>query len=235
MVMATNGTLLTPEIAEKIRSSGIQRVSISLDGATAEEHDRFRQVQGAYQSSLKGIGILKEAGVEFQINTTITKHNYHRCREILDSVIRLGAVAHHLFLLVPTGRAREMADQEIDASGIRETSPLVLRNAEEGSDSPQGHLRTALLQDSSAGSPQERGEGGLSNLWFGRGHTRLFGGYFLLFYLLRRGRSALRVSRAEVRKILKRNLSKRSGPILRFSTGCAIFPLSRGNAGDASM
>jgi len=115
MVMATNGTLLTPAIAEKIRSSGIQRVSISLDGANAEEHDQFRQVQGAYQASLKGIEILKEAGVEFQVNTTITKHNYRRCREILDSVMHLGAVAHHLFLLVPTGRAREMADQEIDA------------------------------------------------------------------------------------------------------------------------
>ena len=115
MVMATNGTLLTPEIAQKIRSSGIQRVSISLDGATAEEHDRFRQVQGAYHASLKGIDILKEAGVEFQVNTTITKHNYHRCREILESVIHLGAAAHHLFLLVPTGRAREMGDQEIDA------------------------------------------------------------------------------------------------------------------------
>jgi AdoMet-dependent heme synthase len=115
MVMATNGTLLTPEMAGKIRSSGIQRVSISLDGANAEEHDRFRQVRGAYEASLQGIRILKEAGVEFQVNTTITKHNYRRCREILDSVIQLGAVAHHLFLLVPTGRAREMADQEIDA------------------------------------------------------------------------------------------------------------------------
>ncbi len=137
MVMATNGTLLTPEIAERMRSSGIQRVSISLDGATAEEHDRFRQVQGAYQAALKGIEILKRAGVEFQVNTTVTKHNYRGCREMLDSVVGLGAAAHHLFLLVPTGRAREMADQEIDAfeyeklllwlSGMQKRVPIHLK------------------------------------------------------------------------------------------------------------
>jgi heme b synthase len=116
MVMAINGTLVTPEIAEKIRASGIQRVSISLDGANAEDHDRFRQVSGAYRSSLQGIEVLKKAGIEFQINTTITKHNVQQVQQILDTVIQLGAAAHHIFLLVPTGRAREMTNQEIDAS-----------------------------------------------------------------------------------------------------------------------
>lgn len=115
MVMATNGTLLTPEIAERLRASGIQRVSISLDGAGAAEHDRFRNVPGAFQGALKGIEILKEAGLEFQINTTVTKHNAHQIHEILQLAIRIGAAAHHLFLLVPTGRAKEMAHQEIDA------------------------------------------------------------------------------------------------------------------------
>jgi heme b synthase len=116
MVMAVNGTLVTPEVAEKIKASGIQRVSISLDGANAEEHDRFRQVKGAYQSSLQGIEVFKRAGIEFQINTTITKHNIQHAPEILDAVIHMGAVAHHIFLLVPTGRARELKDQEINAA-----------------------------------------------------------------------------------------------------------------------
>ena len=64
---------------------------------------------------MKGIQLLKEAGIEFQINTTITRHNVREIGNILDMAVRLGAVAHHIFLLVPTGRAREMVNQEIGA------------------------------------------------------------------------------------------------------------------------
>jgi heme b synthase len=115
MVMATNGTLLTSPVAEEIKASGIKRVSISLDGADAEGHDRFRNVPGAFDSALRGIGILKAAGMEFQINTTITRHNVGRVDKILEMAVELGAVSHHIFLLVPTGRARDMINQEIDS------------------------------------------------------------------------------------------------------------------------
>jgi heme b synthase len=115
MVMATNGTLVTPEIAERMKSSGIKRVSVSIDGASAEEHDEFRKVPGAFDASIESIEWLKKAGIEFQINTTVTRHNVHQIRDILDLAFKLGAVAHHIFLLVPTGRAKEMVNQEIDA------------------------------------------------------------------------------------------------------------------------
>jgi heme b synthase len=115
MVMATNGTLIDSHIAEEIKASGIKRVSISLDGSSQKEHDSFRKVKGAFDSALKGIEILKAAGIEFQINTTVTRHNANRIDKILEMVVELGAAAHHIFLLVPTGRARDMVNQEIDA------------------------------------------------------------------------------------------------------------------------
>ncbi len=115
MVMATNGTLLSREMVQKMKESGIKRVSISLDGPNEEMHDEFRKVPGAFKGALEGIRILKEAGLPFQINTTVTKHNSAYIGEILDLAVRLGAEAHHLFLLVPTGRARDMVDQEIEA------------------------------------------------------------------------------------------------------------------------
>ncbi len=115
MVMATNGTLLNPGITDNMRDAGIQRVSISLDGPDAASHDRFRQVRGAFHGALAGIDELRRAGIEFQINTTITRQNLDQVDAMLDLAVRVGAAAHHLFLLVPTGRARDLAEQEIEA------------------------------------------------------------------------------------------------------------------------
>lgn len=121
MVMSPNGTLITPETAQKMIESGIQRISISLDGATSEVHDEFRGVPGAYDGALNGIKHAKDVGLEFQINTTITKANLDQIPKILKLAEDLGAVAHHIFLLVPTGRGKYIVDQAIDAKEYEET------------------------------------------------------------------------------------------------------------------
>jgi heme b synthase len=121
MVMATNGTLITEETIKKMKASGIQRISISLDGPDEETHDAFRKVHGAFQGSLRGIEMAKKGGLEFQINTTITQANLHLIAEILHLAVVLGAKAHHLFFLVPTGRGKELRDQEISASDYEKT------------------------------------------------------------------------------------------------------------------
>ncbi len=121
MVMAPNGTLITKESAKKMAESGIKRISASIDGATKEFHDHFRGVDGAYDSALKGIEYVKEAGIDFQINTTITKSNLDQIPKILKLAENLGAVAHHIFLLVPTGRGKYIVDQEIDAKEYEST------------------------------------------------------------------------------------------------------------------
>ncbi|MEW5908745.1 MAG: heme b synthase [Thermodesulfobacteriota bacterium] len=121
MVMAPNGTLITELLAKRIADAGIKRISISLDGATQEKHDRFRGVEGAFEGALQGIRLASDAGVEFQINTTITKTNLDEIPRIQDLAIELGAVAHHIFLLVPTGRGKYIADQEISADEYEKT------------------------------------------------------------------------------------------------------------------
>lgn len=121
MVMAPNGTLITEAIAEKMKESGIQRISISIDGATKESHDAFRGVAGALEGALRGIDLAKQAGIEFQINTTITHANLDQITQIQDLAVELGAVAHHIFLLVPTGRGKYILDQEIDAEEYERT------------------------------------------------------------------------------------------------------------------
>lgn len=121
MVMAPNGTLVTENAAKQMLDAGIQRISVSLDGASAESHDGFRGVQGAFEGALAGIEAAKAAGVEFQVNTTITRMNRDEIPHILKLAENLGAAALHIFLLVPTGRGKYIVDEAITAREYEET------------------------------------------------------------------------------------------------------------------
>ncbi len=103
--LATNGTLLSLEMVERIKTAGIMRVSISLDGPDPETHDATRG-SGSFDLSMQGIENLR-GEVDFQINMTITKENLDQVSATMDLAERLGAVAFHLFFLVPTGRGSE--------------------------------------------------------------------------------------------------------------------------------
>lgn len=111
VALATNGTLITADVARKIKESGVKRVSISFDGADAPTHDIFRG-QGAFDRAIKGMGHLRDVGVPYQINTTVAKHNVDQMPETLALAKGLGAVALHLFLLVPVGCGVEIADDQ---------------------------------------------------------------------------------------------------------------------------
>lgn len=113
MVLATCGMHVTREMIDKMKSVGIQRISLSLDGATAKTHDDFRQLEGSFDGVVETARFAKEAGLEFQINTTVQKYNVDELGQILDLAIELGAASFHPFLLVPTGRAKELVDLEI--------------------------------------------------------------------------------------------------------------------------
>ncbi|UCF14707.1 MAG: radical SAM protein [Phycisphaerales bacterium] len=111
--LATNGTLIDETIAHKIRESKIARVSVSLDGATAEVHNKLRQLEGSFDSALEGIGHLRDQEVPFQINITLTKHNAHQLEEVYELAKSIGAVAVHVFMLVPVGCGQSLADTDM--------------------------------------------------------------------------------------------------------------------------
>jgi len=111
VALATNGTLISEEMAQKIKAVGIDRVSISVDGASAETHDNFRKIDGAFEQALRGIAHLREHDAPFQINVTVAKHNVDELPDLYDLAVKIGAVALHLFMLVPVGCGVEIADE----------------------------------------------------------------------------------------------------------------------------
>jgi radical SAM protein with 4Fe4S-binding SPASM domain len=111
VALATNGTLVDETLAEKIAASGIRRVSISLDGAKADTHDRFRKMPGSFERAVSGFTCLRSLGMSMQVNATLTRHNVHELDDIYGLSLGLGAEALHYFLLVPVGCGLEIKEE----------------------------------------------------------------------------------------------------------------------------
>ncbi len=120
MVMAPCGSLVTPESVENIKNAGIKGISLSLDAANREAHDEFRGQKGSFDMAVNAAKIAKTHGLEFQINSTIHKNNAKDIPEILKLAISLGAKAFHPFLLVPTGRAKNLAGEALSSKEYEE-------------------------------------------------------------------------------------------------------------------
>lgn len=115
-VMGSNGTLLTPTLARELKASGVMGIGISLDSMDVARHDRLRQYDGAWEEAVRGMTLCKEAGLAFQIHTTVMDWNQHELEAITDFAVAQGAVAHHLFFLVPTGRGANLEETSLQAA-----------------------------------------------------------------------------------------------------------------------
>jgi len=159
VAMAPCGSLINSKTAARIKNAGIQRISISLDGSTAETHDAFRGVKGAFESAINGINYAKKAGIEFQINSTVTRHNVTELPSLLKLAVDLGAAAFDIFFLVPTGRGAALKEMEISPDEYEKA----LRWVDEASKTSQITVKTtcaphyARIQTQSTG---KRGHGG---------------------------------------------------------------------------
>lgn len=112
LALATNGTLIDKALSAEI-ARYFDRTSISIDGKNAESHDGFRGMPGSFENALNGARLLREAGAEFQFNTTVTKRNVDELENIVKLSEEMEAKALHIFMLVPVGCGIEIAESEM--------------------------------------------------------------------------------------------------------------------------
>ncbi len=109
-VMAPCGTLVTREALLALKDAGVAACSFSLDGATAEAHDAFRGVAGAFANVTRAMDVAAEIGMPFQVNTTVSRLNRDTLPAIRAEAVARGARTLDLFFLVPVGRGAELRD-----------------------------------------------------------------------------------------------------------------------------
>ncbi len=71
----SNGTLITPEIAELLTRKGSKM--IALYGATEAVHDHVTRNPGSFRATMRGFQLLKDAGAGFLVQIIPMRDNYH--------------------------------------------------------------------------------------------------------------------------------------------------------------
>ena len=125
-VVSTNGTLITPDVAARLRDAGLSYVGISLDGLEPT-NDRFRGVPGAFQKALAGVRNCLSAGVKVGLRFTMTGKNVQDVPGVLDLIRREGIPRVCFYHLVYAGRGSKLAEgSRIGHEQTRETIDLIM-------------------------------------------------------------------------------------------------------------
>ncbi|MFA4888728.1 MAG: radical SAM protein [Candidatus Omnitrophota bacterium] len=120
----TNGTLITPEIAQLMKRKGAKMVA--LYGATAEVHDYITRNPGSFEATMRGFRYLKEAGAGFTVQLTPMKDNYHQFQDMvklaesLSKHCRVGATWLFLSACGDEDRNKEIMRQRLPPKEIVE-------------------------------------------------------------------------------------------------------------------
>ena len=130
-VFGTNGTLITLEMAQKLKAAGAMGMGISLDSMDREKHNKFRKFPGAWEGAVQGMRNCRAAGLPFQIHTTVRVGNNPELEDLTDFAVAEGAVAHHFFFLVPTGRAKTIEAESLRAEAYEDTLTRIMKKQQE--------------------------------------------------------------------------------------------------------
>ena len=108
--METNGTLLTADTALHLKEkTKMSFISVSIDGADAEAHDRFRGVPGAFDDALRGLGFLVDAGyTNTQVIMSVHRNNIDKVEDVIKLAVKRCAGSVKLTPVTDIGRGEVM-------------------------------------------------------------------------------------------------------------------------------
>ncbi|MFO7751467.1 MAG: 12,18-didecarboxysiroheme deacetylase [Desulfobacteraceae bacterium] len=129
-VISTNGTLITREKARTLKEIGLSYVGISMDGLEPV-HDEFRGIKGSFQKALQGIRNCQEAGIKVGLRFTINKRNVDDIPGIFDLLEKMEIPRACFYHLVYSGRASEIAKEDLSHAETRKTLDLIMERTKE--------------------------------------------------------------------------------------------------------
>ena len=109
--VAPSGTpLLTQGAIAALAAHSVESMSLSIDGATAEAHDRFRGIAGCFDATVRAANAMREARIPLQVNTLVTAETASDLPGVFRLLLDLGIMRWSLFYLIGTGRGRDLRE-----------------------------------------------------------------------------------------------------------------------------
>ncbi|MDO5464857.1 MAG: radical SAM protein [Akkermansia sp.] len=141
-----------------LRAAGVVSMSLSLDGATQESHDRFRGVPHTFERTLQAARAAMEAGIQLQVNTTLARSTLGEMDAFIELMRELKPDVWSVFVLVPTGRATQddlPSADELEQTwqrleSLRSELPFAIKTTE------GHHYRRVLMQAAKQGGQPPR-------------------------------------------------------------------------------
>ena len=146
-VLSTNGTLITKELAARLKALDLSYVGISLDGMR-ETHDRFRGFKGAFDLALAGLRNSREAGIKVGLRFTISRNNFREIPDIFNLLIEENIPRVCFYHLVYTGRGSKLKEEDLSRDETRQTVDLIIDLTRKLFD--EGHRKEVLTVDNHA-------------------------------------------------------------------------------------
>lgn len=107
--LGSNGSTVNPAVADRLRSAGLHRLQISIDGVEAT-HDLARRWRGLYAKSVRAIQAGLEAGLRVHVCFTAHRLNHTELDRVIDHCAEWGVHAFNLSRFIPTGRGTRALD-----------------------------------------------------------------------------------------------------------------------------
>lgn len=113
----TNGSLLTKDLASRLKDAGMSVAKISLDTLEADTFKRIRGPEALRESSLNGIRVAVDAGFQVIVRFTLCALNKDELVRCYAYAASAGASRFQVKPLIPAGRGRT-SEQRLDRRAL---------------------------------------------------------------------------------------------------------------------
>ncbi|MGZ3597040.1 MAG: radical SAM protein [Syntrophales bacterium] len=125
VVLSTNGTLLTRELAYTFKKVGVSYVGVSVDGME-KTHDGFRGVKGSFDMTLKGIRICRDEGIKVGMRVTMNRKNIADIPALFDLIEKENIPRACFYHLVYSGRGSMLVNEDLSQDEKRRVLDLIM-------------------------------------------------------------------------------------------------------------